>query len=197
MTQKERMLASLPYFCDGSLQAEQAACREKLARLREIPDFDAGGEREALIRAILGSAGEAPHINTPFYCDYGSNIYVGDAFYANYNCVMLDVAAIRIGSRVMLGPNVTLTTATHPLDAAERGTGWELGRPISIGDDVWLGANVVVNPGVSIGAGSVIGSGSVVTRDIPAGVVAAGNPCRVLRELTDADKLGGIPPEDA
>lgn len=196
MNQKERMLASRPYFCDDALNAEQAECREKLARLRAVSDFDKSGEREALIREILGAAGENPHINSPFYCDYGKNIYVGDNFYANYNCTMLDVAPIRIGDRVLLAPGVVLATACHPLDRAERATGWELGYPITIGDDVWLGANVIVNPGVTIGSSSVIGSGSVVTRDIPPNVVAAGNPCRVLRELTEADRMGGIPPEE-
>ncbi len=189
LTQRERMLAGELYKCDDELNSAQADCREKLARLNAMGDFDESGRAE-LMAGLFGHAGRGAHINAPFRCDYGVNIYVGDGFYANYNCTMLDVAPIRIGDRVKFGPNVTLTTATHPLDSAERASGYEYGRPITIGDDVWLGANVVVNPGVTIGAGSVIGSGSVVTRDIPANVVAAGVPCRVMRAITEADRMG-------
>jgi maltose O-acetyltransferase len=144
--------------------------------------------RQLLYQQLFGSVDKA-YIEPDFYCDYGSNIYLDENFYANHHCVMLDAAEIRIGARVRLAPNVQLYTTTHPLDAVERASGMELIAPIIIGDDCWLGGNVIVMPGVTIGASSVIGAGSVVTHSIPAGVVALGAPCRVIREITAADKL--------
>ena len=127
-------------------------------------------------------------IEPPFRCDYGFHIFLGSGFYANYDCIILDVCPVTIGERVLLGPRVGIYTAAHPLDAAVRATGAEYGAPVTIGDDVWVGGNAVICPGVTIGTGSVIGAGSVVTRDIPPGVVAAGNPCRVLRPIGPADR---------
>jgi maltose O-acetyltransferase len=139
--------------------------------------------RLSLLRQLLGAMGTSIGIETPFHCDYGSNIYVGDSFFMNFGGVILDCNVVRIGANVQCGPYVQLYTAYHPLDAAERIKGPELAAPITIGDNVWLGGGVIVCPGVTIGACTTIGAGSVVTRDIPADVFAAGNPCRVIRSL--------------
>ncbi len=120
----------------------------------------------------------------PFFCDYGSNIELGEGVFFNFNCVVLDVCRVRIGSFTLLGPAVQIYTATHPMNASERRSGLEYGKPVDIGDDVWIGGGVVVLPGVSIGSGAVIGAGSVVTRDVPAGTFAAGNPCQVIRQVS-------------
>jgi acetyltransferase-like isoleucine patch superfamily enzyme len=141
-----------------------------------------------LIRDILGRAGVGVHIKAPFYCDYGKNIEVGDYFYANYNCVILDVGKVIIGNNVKFGPNVSLYTAGHPIHPDSRNSGYEYGIGITIGDNVWIGGSVVVNPGVRIGNNVVVGSGSVVTKDIPDNVVAVGNPCKVIREITEEDR---------
>ena len=124
----------------------------------------------------------------PFRCDYGSHIYLGENFYANYELIVLDQCDVRFGDNVMLGPRVSLFSAGHPLDADIRNAGLEYGKPITVGSNVWMGGCVTVNGGVTIGDNVVIGSGSVVTHDIPSNVIAAGNPCRVLRPLTDADR---------
>lgn len=145
-------------------------------------------ERIVAIRELLGHIGNNTFITPPFRCDYGSNISIGDYSGTNYDCIFLDVCPITIGNHVSIGPRVTLTTAGHPIDAEVRNMGLEFGKPITICDNVWIGANVVVNPGVTIGENTVIGSGSVVTKDIPANVVAVGNPCRVLREINDHDR---------
>ena len=188
MNQKERMLAGLPYkaWLDG-LGEERMAAKEKLFDYNHCRPSE-GEKRRALMRGLLGKMGEQVNIEQPFYCDYGFNIEIGNNFFANYNCVMLDVGKITIGDNVMFATNVSLLTAGHPLHPQSRNSGYEYGIEIRIGDNVWLGANVVVNPGVNIGDNVVIGAGSVVTRDIPPNVVAAGNPCRVLRAITDADR---------
>ncbi|MDR1324111.1 MAG: sugar O-acetyltransferase, partial [Candidatus Margulisbacteria bacterium] len=144
--------------------------------------------RTKLLKALFRQIGVAPYIEPPFHCDYGAQISIGDNFYANVNCVILDVCAVTIGQNVFLGPNVGIYTAAHPLDAAVRAERLEYGRPITIGDNIWLGGGVSVLPGVSIGDNVVIGAGSVVTKNIPANVIAVGNPCRVLRRLTARDK---------
>jgi maltose O-acetyltransferase len=139
-------------------------------------------QRLPLYQQLFGEVSSA-FIEPDFFCDYGSNIYLGENFFANHHCVMLDAAEIRIGARVLLGPAVHLYTTTHPTDATHRAAGMQLVAPISLGDDCWIGGHSVIMPGVSIGARSVIGAGSVVTRDIPADAVASGNPCRVRRSL--------------
>ncbi|HQQ63976.1 MAG TPA: sugar O-acetyltransferase [Pseudomonadales bacterium] len=138
--------------------------------------------RRPLYEQLFGVVVDA-FIEPDFYCDYGYNIHLGEKFYANHHCVMLDAAEIRIGHRVLLGPSVHLYTTTHPVDASERATGKQLVAPIVIGDDCWIGGNAVIMPGVTIGMGTVIGAGSVVTASMPAGVVAYGNPCRVIRPV--------------
>lgn len=150
-----------------------------------------------MLRQLLGKMGEGCWIEPPFRCDYGSQVSLGDHVYANYDCIFLDVAPITIGSHVFLGPRVSLFAAGHPLDAGVRDLELEFGRPITIGDSVWLGGNVTVLAGVTIGDGTVVAAGSVVTKDLPAGVVAAGNPCRVLRAITADDRAvweAGGPP---
>lgn len=188
MTEWEKMLAGKLYSAqDEELLEKRRQKKRIIQRLRETGEEESA-ERERLFRALLGSAGKNLTIRPPFYCDYGCNISVGDNFYANYDCVILDVCPVVIGSNVMFGPRVSLFAATHPIDPGVRASGLELGRPITIGDDVWIGGCTVVNPGVTIGNGVIIGAGSVVTRDIPDYVIAAGNPCRVVRPVTEEDR---------
>lgn len=146
-------------------------------------------ERGALLRAIVGSMGRTATIVSPFWCDYGTNIHLGENFYANHGLIILDGAPVTFGDNVYIAPHCVISTAGHPIDAPRRNEGLEYALPITVGDDVWLGMGVMVCPGVTIGSNVVIGAGSVVTRDIPSGVVAVGNPCRVLREICEADAL--------
>ncbi|MCL1881536.1 MAG: sugar O-acetyltransferase [Oscillospiraceae bacterium] len=188
MTQKERMLAELPYKAweDGLTEsriANKLRCQEY--NTLRADDFK---RKDELIRQVLGKTGKKLWVESPFYCDYGENIEVGDNFYANFNCTILDVAKVTIGDNVMFAPNVSLYTAGHPLHHEPRNSGYEYGIGITIGNNVWICGNTVVNPGVSIGDNTVIGSGSVVTKDIPANAVAAGNPCRVIRKITDEER---------
>ena len=151
--------------------------------------------RNQILKKLFGKTTSRFFIEPPFRCDYGYNIYLGDNFYANYNLIILDCAPVYIGDNVMIGPNVSLFTAGHPVHPEPRTAGWEFAKPIAIGDNVWIGGHTVINPGVTIGKNTVIGSGSVVTKDIPENVVAAGNPCRVIREITDADRTTALFPE--
>lgn len=139
--------------------------------------------RTEIAKELLGTTGEKIYIEAPFRCDYGSNIHAGNDLYMNFGCIVLDCAEVHIGESVLFGPNVQIYTATHPLDAKLRATGAEFAKPIRIGNRVWIGGGAIVCPGVTIGDNTTIGAGSVVTRDIPANVFAAGNPCRVVREL--------------
>jgi maltose O-acetyltransferase len=178
------------------LTAELVAARERAVLVTN--EYNAAfsrpqGEREAILRRLLAHAGEGAHLEPTFRCEFGVNISVGAGFYANFDCVMLDGGTITIGDQVLLGPRVGIYTSNHALDPAERAAGACYARPVTIGDRVWVGGGVSINPGVSIGAGSVIGSGSVVTRSVPAGVVAAGVPCRVIRPITEADRTGYDP----
>lgn len=188
MNQKERMLAGLPYkaWLDG-LSEERVANKLKIREYNLLRP-DEPEKRDVLIRSILGHAGENVHIEPPFYCDYGKNITVGKNFYSNFNCTILDVGKVVIGDNVMFAPNVAIYTAGHPIHPDSRNSGYEYGIGITIGDNVWIGGNVVVNPGVTIGNNVVIGSGSVVTKDIPDNVIAVGNPCKVVREITEDDR---------
>ena len=146
--------------------------------------------KEQLIRHLFGSAGVAPDLKPNFRCEFGRNIHVGDHFYANYDAVILDGAKVTIGDRVLFGQKVGLYTSNHSFDAREREIGGCIAKPITIGNRCWLAANVTVLPGVTIGDDVIIGAGSVVTHDIPSNVIAVGNPCHVLREITPADKTG-------
>lgn len=188
MNQRERMEKGLPYkaWLDG-LEEERTACKKALYQFNMLPP-DEHGRGILLLKMLLGKTGERLHINAPFHCDYGWNIEVGENFYANYNLTILDVGKVTIGDNVLLAPNVSLYTAGHPIHPDSRNSGYEYGIPITIGDNVWIGGNVVVLPGVTIGSNSVIGAGSVVSRDVPEWVVAAGNPCRVIRTITEEDR---------
>lgn len=188
MTQKERMLAGLPYkaWLDG-LSEERMACRRKLHAFNLLPP-DEEEQAQRLLRELLGKTGRDPWINAPFHCDYGWNIEVGDNFFANYNLTILDVGKVTIGSNVQFAPNVSIYTAGHPLHPDSRNSGYEYGLPVTIGDNVWIGGNVVLLPVVTVGSNSVIGAGSVVSRDIPEWVVAVGSPCRVVRRITEEDR---------
>ncbi|MGN0144767.1 MAG: sugar O-acetyltransferase [Clostridium sp.] len=188
MNQKERMLNELPYksWMDG-LKEERMSAKLKVYEYNTCRP-DKREEMTHIIKSLLGKTGEEVHIEQPFRCDYGSNIEVGENFYSNYNCVILDVGKVTIGKNVMFAPNVSIYTAGHPIHPDSRNSGYEYGIPVTIGDNVWVGGNVVINPGVNIGNNVVIGSGSVVTKDIPDNVIAAGNPCKVIREITEEDR---------
>ncbi|RYG12561.1 MAG: sugar O-acetyltransferase [Burkholderiales bacterium] len=180
-SEKHKMLSGAPYDPrDPQLCAERRRARLLSKAFNDTPD-DQPAERERLLRALVPECGHEVWIEPPFHCDYGSNITLGDRVFMNFNCVILDVAPVRIGSGVLLGPAVQIYAATHPMDAAERRGGLESGKPVEIGDEVWIGGGAIICPGVRIGARSVIGAGSVVTHDIPEDVFAAGNPCRVIR----------------
>ena len=188
MSEKERMLAGELYRYEGDAElfALGQRCR-RLTRAYNATHEDEEERRGELLAELFGAVGEGALIEPPLHCDYGAFTRVGAHFFANFGCVLLDDEGITIGDNVMFGPRVCLTTASHPIDPAVRSEGFEIGSPITIGDNVWIGAHAVVNPGVTIGDGAVIGSGSVVPHDIPANVVAAGNPCRVLRTITEED----------
>ncbi len=187
LSEKEKMLRGELYrAADPQLTQERRRARDLIKALNSTGDAEQELRREILSR-LLGS-GERVWIEPPFYCDYGSNIYLGRNVYFNFNCVVLDVARVDIGDGTMFGPNVQIYTATHPIDIETRRTGLEMGKPISIGSEVWVGGSAIINPGVHIGSRSVIGAGSVVTRDIPEGVFAAGNPCKLIRYLDVPDE---------
>ena len=182
MTEKEKFLVCKPYFpWDPELKADRVRAKRLCHQFNQAHS-EPLEVQTGILAELLGKVSSAT-IEPHFYCDYGYNIELGENFYSNHNCVILDCAPVKIGNNVMFGPNVTLTAAGHPLDAETRNTGIEFAEPITLGDNVWLGANVTVNPGVTIGDNVVIGSGSVVTRDIPANTVAVGVPCRVIKEL--------------
>lgn len=185
----DRKQRGLPYIADEHCNFLMLENRRKLYEFNNADCWSTAGLKKQAERlsAILGKVGKNPTILPPFRCDYGSNIEIGDNFYANYNFTVLDVAKVTIGNNVFVAPNVSIYTAGHPIHYAIRNTGYEYGIPIEIGDNVWLGGNVVICPGVKIGSGSVIGAGSVVLKDVPENVVAAGNPCKVIRKITDED----------
>lgn len=186
MNNIERRDCGMAYISDEAVMKQQAECRKILQRLNTLDcsDFDRIGE---IVKELLGKS-EKAYINPPFYCDYGKHIEVGKNFYANYNCTILDVAKVKIGDNCMFAPNVSIFTAGHPVHPVARNTMYEYGIEITIGDNVWIGGNTVVLPGVKIGSNTVIGAGSVVTKDIPDWVIAAGNPCKVIRKITEEDK---------
>ena len=187
-TAKEKMIAGEWYQAMGKdLMEERQYAKEQLFVYNNMEPSKIKA-RNQLLKKLLGKTTNRLFIEPPFRCDYGYNIFLGDNFYANYNLTVLDCAPVHIGDNVMIGPNVSLFTAGHPIHPEPRIAGWEFAKPIHIEDNVWIGGHTVVNPGVCIGKNSVIGSGSVVTKDIPANVVAVGNPCRVIREITDRDR---------
>ena len=185
---KDRRDRELPYISDFSVLAEQFKAKLLLRSFNRALPFNA--PKEYLLFKLLGIRhGRSIYIEPPFRCDYGKHIEIGDNFYANSGCIIIDVARVKIGDNVMFGPNVAVITAGHPIHHEIRNTKFEYGIPVTIGDNVWIGANAVLLPGVHIGDNTVIGAGSVVTKDIPSGVVAVGNPCKPVREITEEDKL--------
>ena len=190
MTNKELMLMGELYKLNDDKELNEDFMRaRRLTRLFNSMTEEQMEERKEIIKELFKSPGENVHVEQTFHCDYGCHISVGENFYANYDCIMVDVCEIIIGDNVLLAPRVGIYTAGHPIDAAVRNEGLEFGKPVIIGDNVWIGGNAVINPGVTIGSGVVIGSGSVVTKDIPDHVVAVGNPCRVLRKINEEDKI--------
>ena len=186
MTNKQRRDAQMAYIADDSIWKEMQVCRRKLQKLNVMDRSDLEGIQEA-VKDLFGKSEDAM-VNPPFYCDYGKNIEVGKNFFANYNCTILDVAKVKIGDNCQMAPNVAIYTAGHPLHPVSRNSSYEYGKEVTIGDNVWIGGNAVICPGVHIGNNVVIGAGSVVTKDIPDWYVAAGNPCRLIRKITDEDK---------
>jgi len=185
---RQRMLRGELYIADDpENEAEFTRVQELLARFNRAGPA-AWDERDRLLRQMLREVGEKVVVRAPFYCEYGA-ISIGDRSFVNVDAVMLDVAPIAIGAACQIAPRVQLLTPTHPVDPEPRRLGWEYGQPITLADNVWLGGGVVVCPGVSIGQDTVVGAGAVVTRDLPAGVVAAGVPARVLREIDDGDRV--------
>lgn len=186
MNNIERRDREMVYISDEAVFEEQKVARRLTQELNtaDRSDFE---RIKGIVKRLFGKSEDA-FVNPPFYCDYGTKIEVGKNFFANYNCTMIDVAPIRIGDNVMLAPNVAIYTAGHPIHPETRNTLYEYGIEVTIGDNVWVGGNTVICPGVHIGSNTVIGAGSVVTRDIPEWVIAAGNPCRVIRKITEADR---------
>lgn len=188
MNQKERMLRGLPYkaWLDN-LEEERESCKEKIYEFNMLPPKERD-KIPSLLKKLLGKTGEEVWIEPPFHCDYGWNIEVGENFFANYGLTILDVGKVTIGDHVQFAPGVSIYTAGHPLHPISRNSGYEYGIPITIGNNVWIGGNVIVLPGVTIGDNAVIGAGSVVTKDVPDNMIAAGNPCKVIRKITDEDR---------
>jgi maltose O-acetyltransferase len=183
-TEKEKMLAGELYDpLDPQLCQERQRCRDLCKALNDSRE-DQVEERKRILAALLGKETDA-WIQPPFFCDYGTNIVLGTKVFFNFNCVVLDVMQVTIGSNVLFGPSVQIYTATHPISAAERRKWLEFSKPITIGSDVWVGGGAIICPGVTVGDRSIIGAGSVVTRDISTDVFAAGNPARVIRSLKE------------
>lgn len=186
MTNSERRDRGMAYISDDGVMEEQKVCRRVLQELNTVNRADFS-KISQLVKELLGKS-EGAFINPPFYCDYGTHIEVGKNFFANYNCTILDVATVKIGDNCQMAPNVAIYTAGHPLHPVARNSAYEYGIPVEIGDNCWIGGNTVILPGVHIGDNCVIGAGSVVTKDIPDWSVAAGNPCKVIRKITEEDK---------
>lgn len=186
MTEKERMFAGKLY-CPYKVESQWVQIHAAIKRFNESEFWKDSTALDELKKLFL-SVGENVVLTPPFYCDHGNKISFGNHFYANTGLTILDENYVTFGENVYLAPHVSIYTAGHPIDAEVRNTDVEYAKPVKIGDSVWIGGNVVINPGVTIGSNVVIGSGSVVTKDIPDGVVAAGNPCRVIREITERDK---------
>lgn len=189
MNEREKAAAGLLYDAnnDAELIQQRLEAKVQVHAYNQLDPRDLEGKKR-ILKTLLGKTGEHVLIEAPFHCDYGYNIELGENFYSNVNLVILDCAKVSIGRNVFIAPNVGLYTAGHPLDAERRNQGLEYAHPITIRDNVWIGGGVTVLPGVTIGEGAVIGAGSVVTKDIPAHVVAVGNPCRVLRTIDNADR---------
>lgn len=188
ITEKQKMLTGKAYQAgDAELSKERIKAREIIFEFNNLaPKFIK--QRKELLKRLFGKTEKMFYIEPPFRCDYGYNIEIGNNFYANFNLVILDGAKVKIGDNVFVGPNVAVYTTGHPIHSHLRDQNYEWAQEINIGNSVWIGGNVVINPGVKIGSNAVIGSGSVITKDIPENVFAAGNPCKVIRQITNEDK---------
>ena len=187
MNHKKRRDKGLPYISSGNLLRERFYCRILLRNYNHM--FPYNMPKAEIIYRLLGIKHKiGTYFEPPFHCDYGNNIHIGKRFYANYGCTILDTAPVKIGDYVLFGPNVSIFTAGHPIHPDTRKTSYEYAAPVTVGNNVWIGGGSIVLPGVTIGDNTVIGAGSVVTKDIPSNVVAVGNPCKVLRTITDEDK---------
>lgn len=189
MTEKEKMLAGILYIAQDEELGKASRNAKRLTRLFNQTREDEPELRTELLKELFGKTGYKFYVEPSFRCDYGCHISIGENFYANFDCIILDVCKVTIGENVLFGPRVCIYTTGHPIDAIVRNSLLEFGKPVTIGDNVWVGGSTVINPGVSIGNNTIIGSGSVVTKNIPANVIAAGNPCKVLREINEKDKL--------
>ena len=187
MDNRYRRDHGMAYYSDESIVAEQLVTKRLIREYNFLMPFDMEKGIECLNKAGI-IHGKNVYFEPPFHCEYGKHIKVGENFYANIGCIMLDVAQITIGKNVLFGPNVSIYTAGHPIHYESRMSGYEYGVPVAIGDNVWIGGNCVILPGVKIGSNTVIGAGSIVTKEIPDNVLAAGNPCKVIREITTEDK---------
>ncbi len=186
MNNIERRNNGMTYITDDSVMQEQVKARKLTLALNTADRSDFKHLKE-IVCELFAKTYDDTFVNPPFYCDYGFNIEVGKNFFANYNCTMLDVAKITIGDNCFMAPNVSIYTAGHPVHPVARNSMYEYGIPVTIGDNVWIGGNTIICPGVTIGSNVVIGAGSVVTKDIPDWTICAGNPCRVIRKITDED----------
>ncbi|KYQ91375.1 Acetyltransferase [Tieghemostelium lacteum] len=188
LSEKEKSHLGLAYFALGpELTAERATAKELTYEFNQTRPSELD-KRKKILKKLLGSTQENFYIEPPFQCDYGYNIEIGDCFYANHNLIILDCAKVKFGKRCFVGPNVSIYTPGHPLHHELRNKDIEYAQSITIGDNVWLGGSCVINPGVKIGDNVVVGSGSVVTKDVPSNSVVAGNPAKVIKQITDEDK---------
>jgi len=189
MTEKEKRDSGLLYNAnyDEAILAEISRCNDLCHEFNQIRPSDRASQHE-ILKKIFSKMGKDVCVNTPFWCDFGYNTTVGDYFFANHNCQILDCAKVTFGDHVFIAPNCLFSTAEHAIDAEQRNEGLEIAQPITVGNNVWIGAGTTVLAGVTIGDNTVIGAGSVVTKDIPSGVIAVGVPCKVLREITEEDK---------
>ncbi|WP_379969592.1 maltose O-acetyltransferase [Ectobacillus sp. sgz5001026] len=182
-TEKEKMLAGELYdSTDPELASDRIEARRKTRRYNQTLEIEVE-KREELLKELFGSTGKSLYIEPNFRCDYGYNIHVGENFYANFDCVILDVCEVRIGDNCFLAPGVHIYTATHPLNPFERNSGLEYAKPITIGNNVWIGGRAVINPGIHIGNNVVVASGAVVTKDVPDNVVVGGNPAKIIKQI--------------
>lgn len=189
MTEKEKMLAGMIYDANNDIDLinERVKCKDLCHEYNRLLTSNLE-KQQTIIKMLFGSIKGSFVITAPFWCDYGYNIEIGENFYVNHNCVILDAAKVTFGDNVFIAPNCGFYTAGHPLDVEQRNKGLEYAYPITIGKNVWIGGGVQIMPGVTVGDNTVIGAGSIVTKDIPSGVIAFGNPCQVIRKITAEDK---------